>query len=182
MTNGQSNVINKIDKRNEKSFRKTMFCTVWQANNHIYISIKFDKRTAIDTYHYKSVQFDKRTAIYTSLYSLTNGQSWYIHIITKLCKVSYGQPYIHIMISFEQYIPVSFLFVCLFGGVPHEKFHWLLMKSYTFGLFSALMAIEQWGFFSVPHLLWHKTSVYNGHLRGPVTLTPVAERLAVELF
>ena len=55
-----------------------------------------------------------------------------------------------------------------------------LMKSYTFGLFSALMAIEQWGFFSVPHLLWHKTSVYNGHLRGPVTLTPVAERLAVE--
>ena len=25
------------------------------------------------------------------------------------------------------------------------------------------------------------TSVYNGHLRGPVTLTPIAERLAVEL-
>ena len=25
-------------------------------------------------------------------------------------------------------------------------------------------------FFSVPHLLWHVTSVYNGHLRGPVTL------------
>ena len=24
-------------------------------------------------------------------------------------------------------------------------------------------------------------TVYNGHLRGPVTLTPVAERLAVEL-
>ena len=43
------------------------------------------------------------------------------------------------------------------------------------------MAVEQWGFFSVPHLLGHGTSVYNGHLRGPVTFTPVAERLAVEL-
>ena len=42
-------------------------------------------------------------------------------------------------------------------------------------------AIEQWGFFSVPNLQWHGASVYNGHLRGPVTLTPVAERLAVEL-
>ena len=26
-------------------------------------------------------------------------------------------------------------------------------------------------FFSVPHLLWHGASAYNGHLRGPVTLT-----------
>ena len=32
-----------------------------------------------------------------------------------------------------------------------------------------------------PRLLWHGGSVYNGHLRGPVTLTPCAERLAVEL-
>ena len=36
--------------------------------------------------------------------------------------------------------------------------------------------------FSVLHLLWQGASVYNGHLRGPVTLTPVAKRLAVELF
>ena len=28
------------------------------------------------------------------------------------------------------------------------------------------MAIEQWGFFSMPHILWHGTSVNNGHLRG----------------
>ena len=33
----------------------------------------------------------------------------------------------------------------------------------------------------VPHLLWHGTIVYNGHLRRPVTLTPVVERLSVEL-
>ena len=38
---------------------------------------------------------------------------------------------------------------------------------------------RQWGFFNVPHLLWHGPSLYN--LRGPVTLTPVAERFAVEL-
>ena len=46
-------------------------------------------------------------------------------------------------------------------------------------LCSALMAIEQWGFFSVP--LWHGPSAYKGLLRGPVTFTPVAESLAVEL-
>ena len=38
-----------------------------------------------------------------------------------------------------------------------------------------------WGFFSVPHLLWQGASVYNGHLRGPKTLTPVAGHLAVKL-
>ena len=27
------------------------------------------------------------------------------------------------------------------------------------------MAIEQWGFFSIPHLLWHGASVLNGRLR-----------------
>ena len=31
------------------------------------------------------------------------------------------------------------------------------------------------------HPLRHRPTVYNGHLRGPVTLTPNAERLAVEL-
>ena len=33
----------------------------------------------------------------------------------------------------------------------------------------------------MPHPLLHGASVYNGHLRGPVTLTHVAERLVVEL-
>ena len=43
----------------------------------------------------------------------------------------------------------------------------------NFDLCSALIAIERWGVFSIPHLLWHGASVYNGHLRGPVTLTPL---------
>ena len=33
----------------------------------------------------------------------------------------------------------------------------------------------------VSHPLWHGTSFYNGHLRRAVTLTPIAEWLAVEL-
>ena len=36
-------------------------------------------------------------------------------------------------------------------------------------------------FFSVPHLLWHGVSVYNGHFRRTVTLTSFSERLAVKL-
>ena len=33
----------------------------------------------------------------------------------------------------------------------------------------------------LPHILRHGPTLYNGHLRGPVTLTPVAERLALKL-
>ena len=83
---------------------------------------------------------------------------------------------------------VCFLFVCLFGAyVSLENFsliwrqrhyRWRAVNCY---LHSTLMAIEQWGFFSVPHLLWHGASVYNGHLRGPLTLKPIAKRLVVDL-
>ena len=59
--------------------------------------------------------------------------------------------------------------------------HHYRRRAGNFNLSSSLMAIEQWGFFSMPHLLWHGVSVYNIHLRRPVTLTCIAERLAVEL-
>ena len=71
--------------------------------------------------------------------------------------------------------------------VPLENFslkwrrHHYRWRAANFDLYSALMAIEQWGFFCVPHLLWLGASVYNGHLRGSVTLTPIAKRLTVEL-
>ena len=58
--------------------------------------------------------------------------------------------------------------------------HHCRWRAANFDLCSAL-SIEQWGFFNVPHPLQHGPTVYNGHLRGPVTLTPVAERLAVKL-
>ena len=77
--------------------------------------------------------------------------------------------------------------VCLGFYVPLEKVsliwrrHHDRRRASNVDLCSALMAIEQSGFFSEPHLLWHETSAYNGHLRGPVTLTPNAERFVVEL-
>ena len=77
-------------------------------------------------------------------------------------------------------------FVCLFvifrptwEFFTHMETSPLPMKGCKFCL--APVAIEQWGFFSVPHLLWQGASVKNGHLWGPVTLTPIVERLAVEL-
>ena len=75
------------------------------------------------------------------------------------------------------------LFVCLGIIVPLENLsliqrrHHCWWKAANFDLYSVAMDIEQWGFFSVPHLLWHGLSVYNGHFRWPVTLTPIAERL-----
>ena len=82
---------------------------------------------------------------------------------------------------------LSAWFVCLGFIVQIENFsliwrrHHYRWRAANFDLCSALMAIEQWGFLSVPHLLWHGAFIYIGHLRGPVTLTHVAERLAVEL-
>ena len=73
------------------------------------------------------------------------------------------------------------LFVCLVFIVPLEnsslmwRRHHYWWRFANFDLCSALLVIEQRGFSSVPHLLWHGASVYNGHLRGPVTLTPIAE-------
>ena len=49
----------------------------------------------------------------------------------------------------------------------------------TYARHSWLLSSES--FFSVSHLLCHGESVYNGHRRGPVTRTPITERLAVEL-
>ena len=54
-------------------------------------------------------------------------------------------------------------------------------RAANFTLWSTIMAIEEWGFLSVPQLLQHGTSVDNGHFRGTVILTPYAERLAVDL-
>ena len=59
-----------------------------------------------------------------------------------------------------------------------HPYRWRAAK---FDLCSALMAIEQWEIFSVPHLLWHGTSIYTGHLRDLVTVAPVAKGLAGKL-
>ena len=74
----------------------------------------------------------------------------------------------------NKYCIVLFV-LCLFGVYrPTQEFFTHLetsplpVKGWIFYLCSALKAIEQRGFFSVPHLLWHGASVYNDHLQGPV--------------
>ena len=73
---------------------------------------------------------------------------------------------------------------CLVSIVPLENFSLVWRRQHyrwraaNFGPCSALMTIELWRFFSMPHLLWRRASVYNGHLREPVTLTTIAEHLA----
>ena len=75
-------------------------------------------------------------------------------------------------------------FVCMGFIVPLQNFsliwrrHYYRWRAENFDLWSALMAIEQWEYFSVPHLLWHEASIYNGLPRGPETLIPTAERLS----
>ena len=79
-----------------------------------------------------------------------------------------------------------FLLVCLEFFVPLGNFsliwrrHLYRWRAANVDLCLALMAIEQRGFFSVQHLLWHGKSVYNGHLRRPLKLTPTAKHLSVE--
>ena len=74
------------------------------------------------------------------------------------------------------------LFVCLGFFVQLKNFSLIWRRQYcwwrdvNFNLCSAFMVIELWGFFCVPHILSHGASVHTGHLRGPVTLTHIAER------
>ena len=78
------------------------------------------------------------------------------------------------------------LFICLLRFiVPLENLSLIWRRHHCRWMFAnvdlwclAPMAIEQWGFSNVPQSLQHGPTVYNVHLRGPVTLTSVAERLA----
>ena len=83
----------------------------------------------------------------------------------------------------DKWLSYDWFWLWFFVPLENFSFKWRLYwwRAANVDLCSALMALGQWGFFSVPHLLWHGASVYNGHLRGPVTLTPIAERLVVEL-
>ena len=88
--------------------------------------------------------------------------------------------------TLSQYVGVS-LFDCFGVFVPLKNFlthiETSLLPVNGCKCRSMLGTHDHWAgrFFSVPHLLWHGTSIYNGNLRGPVTLTPIAEHLAVEL-
>ena len=81
------------------------------------------------------------------------------------------------------------LFVCMFRifHIPLENFsliwrcHHYWRGATNFDQCSALMTIEQRRFFNVSHLLLLGPTLYNVHLWEHVTLTLVAEHLAVNL-
>ena len=86
----------------------------------------------------------------------------------------------------QHFINSTFYFVCLFFVPPenisliwrHHHYRW---RTTNFDLNSKLMAIKQWGFLNVPHLLWHGPTLYDGHILRPLTLTAFAEIVAVGL-
>ena len=102
-------------------------------------------------------------------------------LATSYLEVHYRECYHHLIWVGQSslWIPIWMSIVCLFvwGFVFHSRnFHSHGDVTITDGasnsdLYSAIMAIEQWGVLSVPYLLWHGSSVYNGHVRGPVTHT-----------
>ena len=65
-------------------------------------------------------------------------------------------------------------------GTGLQGWDWLSKtKLVPLGNFSPIL--DPNGYWAVSHLLRYGASVYIGHLWGPVTFTPVAERLALEL-
>ena len=85
-------------------------------------------------------------------------------------------PLVQFLLSAQLFFTARQNFVCLF--VCSLSSHWRIFHSFRdvsitgeglqFDLCSALMSIEQWGFFNVPHPLRYRLTVYNGLLRGPV--------------
>ena len=142
------------------------------------------------TYVFKHFNFMWLNQLYSGIFRTRNifwiKMSWvraYVcarHIVSCFFIISYHL--MHTEIFCLQIVnPFVCLFVCLGFIVSLENFslirrrHHYQWRPANFYLCSALKAIELWGFFCVPHLLWHGASVYNGQLLGPVTLTPIAE-------
>ena len=122
--------------------------------------------------HIFSLQNIKIRCVLISIYQTNPGNEWFkkndftTHITLEGRHSILKKPYLRIL----EFI-VSLV-------LRRQHCRW---RAANFDLWSAPMATEQWGFFSVPHLLWHGASLYKGHQRGPVTLTPNAESLTVEL-
>ena len=86
-----------------------------------------------------------------------------LQIQEKIGQVNLLQMAICLFVYFGLFVPLENLLLIW-------RSHHYRWSATNFDLCSALMPIEQWGFFSMPHLLWHGASIYNGHHRGPVTL------------
>ena len=75
------------------------------------------------------------------------------------------------------------VFVCLFvwSLSSHSKCFTHMEKPVKGCKFASMLGTHGHWALNVPYLLWHWPTLYNCHLWGPVTLTPVAERLEIEL-
>ena len=112
-----------------------------------------------------------------NLHRLTNKFNYYTKVLS-LLQAWYSRPFYWRIIwcCRRPRFVVFAVCLCVWVFCPTREFftHWrhyrYLWKALSF--YSVLMTIGQWGFFSVPHLLWHRISVYNGHLWKPKTLLP----------
>ena len=89
-------------------------------------------------------------------------------------------------LSNKQFVFIGFcLSFCLLVPLENSPLiwrrHYCPWRAANFDVWSALMSIEHWWFFSVPRLLRQGASVYNGHLRGPLPFAPNVELMAVEI-
>ena len=83
----------------------------------------------------------------------------------------------HVSIS-RSHFKTTCLFVWGFSLIWRRPHY--VWRATNFDLCSALMSIERWGFHK-PATPTVTRGILNDNLRGPVTLTPVAERFAVGL-
>ena len=126
--------------------------------------------TIFQTYHPKHNNLSKHIMIntYSKLIYCTS-QSFYVSFWNQYLIHMMMSPFLthysfNAIMSFNCFTSTvsrvwSHSFLSVF--VPLENFslmwrrHHYRWRAAHFDLYSALMAIEQWGFFSVPHLLWH---------------------------
>ena len=103
--------------------------------------------------------------------------SAYLFVNPAILIALYGKKgyWARIVIGIANKLKMICLFVLLENFSHVWRRHYYQWKAANFDLLVclALMAIEQPGFFSVPHLLWHGAFIYNGHPQGPVTVTPI---------
>ena len=111
---------------------------------------------------------NSRFQCYTSLHCDEYGylRTWYIYNTVQSLYMDQSRV-VDILLQLEN---GQQIFIPLIWWRHHYRW-----RASNFDLYSALMALE--------HLLWHGLTLYNGDLdlRRPVTLTPVAEHLAVKL-
>ena len=109
-----------------------------------------------------------------------NTQTWLIckrelsHLSEEHCSVSlafflfrmqelFEFPYQHTALQRKRMHSPSWFGIIVFRPSWKEVFIHVSKDYWGGGGYTAFMDIVQWGFLSVPHLLWHRASVYNGH-------------------